>query len=92
MNNNRPQETTLWLKLNQRNALIGGAVVTNPLRINFLCKKKVSPVCQSRTYPVVPEVAATLAKDRLIVVVDLLMANTTGIYWRCVRVGRIEDH
>lgn len=80
------------LHLDERNVASRQAFVANPLRINLLRQEYVGDLAQSCARPMEPKVAAALAEYRLVVVVDLLVANSAGIDRRGVRICRVEDH
>jgi len=82
----------LWLELDKRNLLLGETFVADPLRVDLLGQEVESCLGQSSADPVEPEVAAGLAQDCLVIVMDLFMADATGIYRWSVGVLWVEDH
>ena len=81
----------LGLELDQGNLLGVEAVVADPLGVYLLSQVVESHLRQTSAGSVEPEVAARLAEDGLVILVNLLPADATRIYWWGGGVLLVED-
>lgn len=82
----------LRLELYQGDLLAAEALVTNPLCVDLLSEEMEGSLDQTCADAVKPEVAARLAQDRLVIVMNFFVADSTRINWWSIGVLWVEHH
>lgn len=82
----------LRLELHQGDLLAAEALVTHPLRVDLLGEEMEGGLDQTCAHAVKPEVAARLAQDRLVIVMNFFVADPARIDWWSIGVLWVENH